>query len=495
MSCGVEPKPREVITNRMGRQEVELGLRPEELLQRVADEPLAFVLDGGSVASWGCGRAFFSYGPVAWMQIDAAGHVTTGGPAPGSPSPASPRERVQGEGSGHEANVQGRSGKQENEGEPPPLTLLERFVERFDTAAADEPPFVVVALSYELGRSIEHLRGARPLSAGQLLLHVAAYDWMLVHDYRKGTDEIVTRPGGSADAARVAAQLRDLAARPVVSTPTHAAATLQPDQPAAAHEAAVRHALELIAAGDIYQVNLAQRFRAAAPEAADLFAALQRDHPMPFAAYLDLGERQLVSNSPECLLAVDGRNVATFPIKGTRARGVGAEDERMQQELLADGKERAEHVMIVDLERNDLGRVAVTGSVRVPRRLQLETFATLHHMVSRVEAEIRPEVGVAELLRAVFPGGSITGAPKIRAMEVIEMLEPVQRGFYTGSIGLLGRRWARLNIAIRTAEITASELSYHAGGGIVADSNPSREQAEVMLKTTAFAQALAKRGI
>ncbi len=461
------PQPREVITNRMGRQDVELGLGNAELLQHCAGEPLPFVLDGGGPASWGCGRSFLGFAPVAWMQVTAGGEVRGQGL---DATPIAP------------ARADGRA----------PLDLLELFVAHFDTGPDDAPPFVVVALAYDLGRSIERIRGARPLPPEHLLLHVAAYDWMLVRDATSDCSTVVTRPGSQADAAVIADRLRALARQPPPPARTSAQAELRPDRTPSEHEAAVRRALEWIAAGDIYQVNLAQRFRAPAPDPLRLFQTLQRDHAMPFAAYLDLGDRQLVSNSPECLLALDGDELATFPIKGTRPRGADpADDIRLRQSLRDDRKERAEHVMIVDLERNDLGRVARTGSVRVPHCMDIESYPTLHHMVSRVEARLRPGVGVAELLRAIFPGGSITGAPKIRAMEVIDALEPVPRGFYTGAVGLLGRRWARLNIAIRTAEIHAGTLSYHAGGGIVADSEPQREQAEVVLKTTAFARALA----
>ncbi len=199
-----------------------------------------------------------------------------------------------------------------------------------------------------------------------------------------------------------------------------------------------------------------------------------------------------MSNSPECFLERDGDRVATFPIKGTRRRGASAaDDRRLLDELRASEKERAEHLMIVDLERNDLGRVCRFGSVRVPELARPSSLPSLHHLESVVEGRLRPRVSTADLLRATFPGGSISGAPKIRAMEIIAELESAPRRFYTGAIGFIdGARWARLNIAIRTAVVAGPRLLYHSGGGIVADSVPEREYEETMLKAQSFFAAI-----
>jgi para-aminobenzoate synthetase component 1 len=245
---------------------------------------------------------------------------------------------------------------------------------------------------------------------------------------------------------------------------------------------------EYIAAGDVYQVNLAQPFHAAAAraDAAALYAAWTEQYPMPYAAYVDGGDWTLVANSPECLLRVDGDRIATLPIKGTRRRGGNANGP-----LAADAKERAEHVMIVDLERNDLGRVCRDGSIEVADLFAERAYPLLVHMVSEVRGRLRPGVGLATVLRALFPGGSITGAPKIRAMEIIEELEPAPRGFYTGAVGWTepdGR--SVFNIAIRTAVLDAAGLCYWAGGGIVADSRAADEYAETLLKTEALLHAL-----
>jgi para-aminobenzoate synthetase component I len=213
---------------------------------------------------------------------------------------------------------------------------------------------------------------------------------------------------------------------------------------------------------------------------------------MPFAAYIDGGDFALVSNSPECFLTLDGDRLATFPIKGTRPRDADARrDHATAAELQADPKEQAEHVMIVDLERNDLGRVCAIGTVRVDEFARVHSFPSLHHLVSKVSGRLATGTPLADVLRATFPGGSITGAPKIRAMEIIDELEPVSRSFYTGAVGFIGFDGrAVFNLAIRTAVATPTTFTYHAGGGIVADSVPAREYDETLLKARAFFAAL-----
>jgi aminodeoxychorismate synthase component I len=251
--------------------------------------------------------------------------------------------------------------------------------------------------------------------------------------------------------------------------------------------------LEYIAAGDIYQVNLSQRFSAPyGGEAMALYERLRRQSPAPFAAYLDLGEAVVLSASPERFLRVAGRELETRPIKGTRPRGgTPEEDRRLAAELLASPKDRAELVMIVDLERNDLGRVSEYGSVHVPELVRLEAHPTVFHLVATVRGRLRPELSAVDALRACFPGGSITGAPKIRAMQIIEELEPTHRGFYTGAIGYLG--WdgcADLNIAIRTIVLIDRHAHFQVGGGIVADSDPCAEYEETLHKGRALMRAL-----
>jgi para-aminobenzoate synthetase component 1 len=214
--------------------------------------------------------------------------------------------------------------------------------------------------------------------------------------------------------------------------------------------------------------------------------------PAPYAAFLPTAEFDLVSSSPELFLALDDRRIVTRPIKGTRPRGHDPEsDARLAAELLASEKERAELTMITDLLRNDLGRVAAYGSVRVPELLRLESYAHVHHLVSTVEASLRPGVTHLDALEACFPGGSITGAPKLRAMEIIDELEPVARGPYCGCHGFLGfNPISRLAITIRTALVRNGHAWFHAGAGIVADSQPEAELAETDAKAMGFLAAM-----
>ncbi|MDH7479032.1 MAG: anthranilate synthase component I family protein, partial [Syntrophomonadaceae bacterium] len=219
---------------------------------------------------------------------------------------------------------------------------------------------------------------------------------------------------------------------------------------------------------------------------------LREINPAPFAAYFVYPEVILASASPERFLEVRGRVVETRPIKGTRPRGKDpTDDARLRKELLDSEKDRAELVMIVDLERNDLGRVCSFGSVQVPELFCLEEYASVFHLTARVTGNLAPGKDVIDLLKAAFPGGSITGAPKIRAMEIIEEVEPVKRGIYTGSIGYLGfDSNVDLNIAIRTLIIKDRVAYLQVGGGIVADSDPDAEYWETIYKGTALLQAL-----
>ncbi|MEI8234242.1 MAG: aminodeoxychorismate synthase component I [Verrucomicrobiota bacterium] len=260
-----------------------------------------------------------------------------------------------------------------------------------------------------------------------------------------------------------------------------------PSMTRAAFIARVQRAQEYIAAGDIYQVNLSHRFTAPWPSGGDPFAfyeALRRCSPAPQAAFLALNGRSVLSSSPELFLKIEGRRICTRPIKGTRPRRADpAADARSAGDLTASPKEQAELIMITDLERNDLGKVCAFGSVRASELLKLERFAQVFHLVSTVEGELRPEVDPVTALRACFPGGSITGAPKKRAMEIIAELEPEPRGLYTGAIGYFGYDGsAQFNIAIRTVAVEEGLAHFHVGGGIVADSLPEKEWQETLDK-------------
>ncbi len=255
---------------------------------------------------------------------------------------------------------------------------------------------------------------------------------------------------------------------------------------------------EWIAAGDIYQVNLSQAFVAEITgELFSLYETLREASPAPMAAYLALDGREILSSSPEMFLKISGRGIETRPIKGTRPRFSDPdEDRRSAYELQTSSKEVAELVMITDLLRNDLGQVCEYGSVEVTEMLQLETLAQVHHLVSTVIGTLRPEVDAIGAMTACFPGGSITGAPKKRAMEIIHQLEQAPRGIYCGAIGWLGYNGeSSLNIAIRTLVRTGNQLVYQVGAGIVADSIPEKEYEETLHKAAGIRLAIERWSI
>jgi len=261
--------------------------------------------------------------------------------------------------------------------------------------------------------------------------------------------------------------------------------------------AMVARAKEYIAAGHIYQVNLSHRFHSAwQGEPWAFYEALRHYSPAPNAAYLDLGGRTVLSTSPECFLKMSGSRVLTRPIKGTRPRRADQQaDEKSMLDLITSPKEIAELVMITDLERNDLGQVCDFGSVSVPDLLKLERHEQVFHLVSTVEGRLRPEIDHASALAACFPGGSITGAPKRRAREIIAELEPEPRGLYTGAIGWLGFNGeSQFSIAIRTAMVEGTEAHFHVGAGIVADSLPEAEWQETLDKAAGLLLAAARLG-
>lgn len=256
----------------------------------------------------------------------------------------------------------------------------------------------------------------------------------------------------------------------------------------------VRRAKEWIAAGDIYQVNLSQSFEAPVSGGSlfGLYETLREASPAPMAAYLSLDGREVLSSSPETFLKISGRGIETCPIKGTRPRFSDPdEDRRSAYELQTSAKEISELVMITDLLRNDLGQVCEFGSVAVSEMLQLESLAQVHHLVSTVSGTLRPDIDTPDALAACFPGGSITGAPKKRAMEIIRELEGSPRGIYCGAIGWLGHNGeSSLNIAIRTLVRTGGHLTYQVGAGIVADSDPDAEYEETLHKAAGIRMAL-----
>jgi para-aminobenzoate synthetase component I len=449
----------------MGTQEVELPVTPTALLTRCVDQPRAFALDGGDASSWGLGRALLGFRPRCMLRVAANGGAEV-------------------------------SGDRQQHWHGEPFALLDRFRAECVPPATDPHPFgggIVVALSYDLRHWVERLPRRRPADENVPVLYAAFYDWLLSYAYPQRRYELASSWCAPSALRRLGAELEAIAARPAPQRPRDAPGCARSNISREQYVAAVGTALEYIAAGDVYQVNVAHRFAVTTPPPPEsLFAALQHRHPVPFAAYVDGGDFVLVSNSPECFLTLQGGAVATFPIKGTRARAADVRTDRVRvRQLREDPKERAEHVMIVDLERNDLGRVCRTGSVQVADFARVHTFPSLHHVVSKVTGALRPHTALAEVLRATFPGGSVTGAPKIRAMEIIDEIEPVDRGFYTGAIGFIDLDGnAVFNLAIRTAVASPGQFTYHAGGGIVADSVPLREYEETLLKAQPFFAAL-----
>jgi para-aminobenzoate synthetase component 1 len=255
----------------------------------------------------------------------------------------------------------------------------------------------------------------------------------------------------------------------------------------------VERALAYIRAGDIYQVNLSHRLQVQFPDSGwELFQRLSAISPAPYSAYLDLGDFQIASSSPELFLRLTGGHIRTRPIKGTRPRSSDpTRDAQLTYELQSSGKELAELVMITDLLRNDVGKVCEFGSVLVPELVRLERYAHVQHLVSTVEGRLRPDVTHFEAFASCFPGGSVTGAPKFRAMEIIDELEPNLRGPYTGALGYLGfNRESQLSIIIRAAVCKDGNAYFHTGAGIVAESDPAAEYDETLAKAAGFLEAL-----
>ncbi|MFW6051941.1 MAG: anthranilate synthase component I family protein [Myxococcota bacterium] len=378
-------------------------------------------------------------------------------------------------------------------GEGAPWSALEGLARPEDdaaTGAVGPPPERVPHWAGYLAYDATWAEGMRippahPRPPQSPVLWLGRYDAWACFDRIDGRAWIVG--DDPAACARLRRRLRTGPSRPPLASagaPTVDAAAL--------HVAAIRRAMEHIAAGDVYQVNLARRWAApllGAPAA--LAIAMHRASPVPLGFFLDAGDHAVVTRSMETFLEWEGPGgrLRSRPIKGTIARH--GRDGHEAATLRTDTKERAEHAMIVDLMRNDLGRVAVPGSVRVDEVMAVEPYTKLSHLVSTVSCTTRPEGDVRRILRATFPPGSVTGTPKLRAVELIEALERGPRGVYCGAVGHVARtggmHWA---VAIRTAQVAAGEAVYHAGGGIVEASDPDREVAETELKARAFLDAL-----
>ena len=384
--------------------------------------------------------------------------------------------------------------------------LLEPFAAE---PVAGLPPFQGGAagyVGYDWGAQLERVPRTRydDLAIPDVMLGL--YDWVIAWDHQTKRAWVISTGIPEQGAAR-----RDRTARRLAFVKERLAAR-RSDRPAApsypvpdvpglrsnftreGYLDAVARVIEYVYAGDIFQANLSQRLEAPlAGTPFELYRRLRQRNPAPFAAYLAFGDVVVVSSSPERFLCVDaGRRVETRPIKGTRPRGVGPEhDAALALALAESDKDRAENVMIVDLLRNDLSRVCQPGTVRVPELFALEHYQTVHHLVSTVVGELAPELDALDLLRAAFPGGSITGAPKVRAMQIIAELEPTQRGVYCGSIGYLSATGALdSSIVIRTYLVVGRDVYFQVGGGIVADSDPEQEYRETLDKARGLIAAL-----
>lgn len=375
------------------------------------------------------------------------------------------------------------------------LRELDAWLEReSDERVSGAPPFSggwLLFLGYELAGEIEP-RLRLPTSSGGPIAQAVRIPAAVVYDHESGRSWIAAERGG-ANLEEIEADLRSAAPLEAIS-----GALLEDgvdEEDPARFLGAVERALEYIAAGDVYQANLSREWRARLREGvkpAHLYERLRAANPGPFSGVARFDQLAVISSSPERLVEVRGRAISTRPIAGTRPRGGDPDSDRaLAKELHAHPKERAEHVMLIDLERNDLGRVCTAGSVRVDEFMTIESYAHVHHIVSNVRGELRPQVTAGAALAAVFPGGTITGCPKVRCMELIAELEGRARGAYTGSFGYLTLNGEMdMNILIRSIAVCGGELSLRAGAGIVADSVPESELAETRAKARGVLKAL-----
>jgi para-aminobenzoate synthetase component 1 len=395
------------------------------------------------------------------------------------------------------------------------LLELRQVMQAYQSKPHSSIPFTggaVGYLSYDYGRRLERIPELAEDDRGIPELHFGLYDgvaalnhqsgvlYLIGHGFDQDADLVLERLRSIVAGRMVAPQLRshcqpEAGASSSASTPARSAHRSQWHWNFSKRDfcAAVQRVRDYIASGDVYQVNLSQRARCTYDgDPLALYQALRLGNPAPYGAYLDLGDWQFISTSPEQFLQKRGHALETRPIKGTRPRGANAaEDRRYEAELQASAKDRAELLMIVDLERNDLGRIAAFGSVHVEGLYHLERYARVIHQTARVKATLAAGKDVYDALEALFPGGSITGAPKVRAMEIIESLEPTRRGVYCGSIGYIGFEGdAEFNIAIRSLHLKDGQLDYQVGGGIVWDSEPEAEYQETLDKARAIHEAI-----
>lgn len=382
-----------------------------------------------------------------------------------------------------------------------PFRVLDaELARRLPTAVpANMGPFAGGAIgyfAYDLARRLERLPSTAAQDIALPEMAVGIYGWAIVVDHDERRASLVIHPDAKCDVARVVGAWT---AQPPLTPAAFAtsftvSASVRPEMSFDEYAAAWRRIKHYIREGDVYQVNLTQRFSAPVQgHPWDAYQRLRNLNPAPFSAYFATPDGSVLSSSPERFLRVEGRHIETRPIKGTRPRGATlAEDGALADELARSPKDRAENVMIVDLLRNDLGRSCAPGTVRVPRLFVIESYRKVHHLVSTVEGELAAGVSALDALRNCFPGGSITGAPKLRAMEIIEELEPCRRSVYCGAIGYVSRSGHMdTNIAIRTLVCARDRMFCWAGGGIVMDSDLEAEYAECLAKAAAMLDVFA----
>ncbi|GAC1339127.1 MAG: aminodeoxychorismate synthase component I [Isosphaeraceae bacterium] len=401
-----------------------------------------------------------------------------------------------------------RETSRSTEGEGDPLEALEVWLDRlglggfdFDDPRSDdrpEPPFtggLIGFFGYDLAPRLEKLPRKAARDSHVPDIRFALYDTVVVLDRADHSATLWTRNfdgEGPTESARRLDVWRARLDRPIEPSVGSRLSAPTSNFTREGYLEAVRRALDYIAAGDVFQINLSQRFEARGfVDPFDLYLRLKARSPAPFAAFLAWDDFAVISSSPESFVQTQGDRIVTRPIKGTRPRGNNeAEDDRLRAELLASEKDRAELTMIVDLERNDLGRVCEYGTVKVTDALKIESYAHVHHLVATVEGRARTGLSRIDLIRAMFPGGSITGAPKIRAMEIIDELEPTRRGLYTGAIGYFGHGTSAFNIAIRSMVVEGNLVRFQVGGGIVIDSVPEAEHEETLHKARGLLEAI-----
>ncbi|KGG80037.1 aminobenzoate synthetase [Caloranaerobacter azorensis H53214] len=385
-----------------------------------------------------------------------------------------------------------------------PFDILKEELNKYKIKNSTHLPFIggaVGYLSYDLYKFIEKIPGSAVDDVNIPLLYLGLYNWVIVVDHLENRTYIATpdidKKLENIIVKKVLERIKKAEINGIDSicyqNKEYPEVILKSNFTKKEYLQSIERIRDYIRAGDVYQVNLTQRFEGkVANTGYEIYRDLRTVSPAPFGAYLKFDEVEILSNSPERFIKVKNRIVETRPIKGTRPRGnTYEEDMRLREELINSEKDKAELLMIVDLERNDIGKVAKVGSVKVPELFKLEKYSNVYHLVSTVIGELDDDKDLVDLLKAVFPGGSITGAPKVRAMEIIDELEPNQRNVYTGCIGYLGFDGsADLNIAIRTIVKKGDRIYFQVGGGITWDSNPDEEYEETLHKAKSIIKAI-----